>query len=129
MLSPVTLKGLAGSGLGAGPASTAPSVIEYSLPWHGQSIRPSAIWLTMQPMWVQTALKTLNSPAVGWVTTVVWAAKILPPPTGMALVAVSAPAAEPPEAAEGDEAEAGVDAAALVAAAAPSCSNRPNYRQ
>ena len=91
MLSPVTLIVLAGSGLGAGPASTAPSVIEYSLPWHGQSILPSAIWLTVQPMWVQTALKALNSPAVGWVTTTSWVAKILPPPTGMSLVAASAP--------------------------------------
>ena len=98
MLSPVILIVLAGSGLGAGPASTAPSVIEYSLPWHGQSIRPSAIWLTVQPMWVQTALKALNSPAVGWVTTVSWVSKIFPPPTGMSLVAASAPAAVPPAA-------------------------------
>src|ERR1700727_748904 len=101
MLSPVTLICLAGSGLGAGPASTAPSVIEYSLPWHGQSIRPLAIWLTVQPICVQTALKALNWPADGWVTTTTCEGKIFPPPTGMAPVPDSAPAATPP--AEPDE--------------------------
>ena len=39
------------------------------LPWHGQSIVPSATWLHRHPTWVQTALKALYSPLVGWVTT------------------------------------------------------------
>src|SRR5580693_6006987 len=94
MLSPVTLICLAGSGRGAGPDTTSPVAMLYWLPWHGQSIVPLLIWLTMHPMWVQTALNALNSPAVGWVTTTVWGAKILPPATGISLVEPSAPAAD-----------------------------------
>jgi hypothetical protein len=65
----------------------------YWLPWHGQSMVPLLTWLTMQPMCVQTALNALNSPADGWVTTTFGPEKILPLPTGIALVAVSALAA------------------------------------
>jgi hypothetical protein len=42
-------------------------------------------------MCVHTALNPLNSPAVGWVTTTRAEVKILPPPTGISLVVVSAP--------------------------------------
>src|ERR1700759_1453634 len=62
----------------------------YLLPWQGQSIVPSAILSTVQPMWVQIALKPLNCPAVGWVTTTFSAVKIFPPPTGISLVVPSA---------------------------------------
>ena len=45
-----------GSGLGAGPVTTAPVVILNSLPWQGQSMVPLATSLTMQPTCVHTAL-------------------------------------------------------------------------
>src|SRR5580693_5945978 len=90
MLPPETLNCLAGSGRGAGPATTAPVVMLYWLPWHGQSMVWLLIWLTMHPMWVQTALNALNSPAVGWVTTTCGSEKIMPLPTGILLVAASA---------------------------------------
>jgi hypothetical protein len=38
-----------GSGLGAGPPATEPSAMWYLLPWHGQSMVPFAIVLTVQP--------------------------------------------------------------------------------
>ncbi len=47
----------------------------------------------MQPMWVHTAVKHLNSPSVGWVTTTCWSGKIVPPPTGTSAALVSGPAA------------------------------------
>src|SRR6202012_4949076 len=94
----------AGSGFGAGPRTTWASVTLYSLPWQGQSIVPSAILSTVQRMWVQIALKPLNTPLVGWVTTTFSAVKIFPPPTGISLVVPSAvlppepePEAEPPD--------------------------------
>src|SRR6185437_3700925 len=90
MLPPETLICLAGSGLGAGPATTAPVEMLYWLPWHGQSMVPLLTWLTMHPMWVQTALNALNSPAVGWVTTTCGPDRTSPPPTGILLVATSA---------------------------------------
>src|ERR1700733_5515703 len=93
MLPPETLICLAGSGRGAGPATTSPVEMLYWLPWHGQSMGPLLIWFTMQPMWVQTALNALNSSAVGWVTTTCCSGKILPLPTGILLVADSAFAA------------------------------------
>ena len=43
----------------AGPFATEPSAILNLLPWHGQAISPSATVLTVQPWWVQTALKAL----------------------------------------------------------------------
>src|ERR1700761_9863047 len=60
---------------------------------------PSATWSTVQPRWVQIALKPLNCPAVGWVTTTFSEVKIFPPPTGMSLVLARAvpPDDEPPE--------------------------------
>jgi hypothetical protein len=93
MLSPETLIDSAGSGLGAGPATTSPVVMLYWLPWHGQSMVPLLIWLTIHPMCVQTALNALYSPAVGWVTTTFGPGKIIPLPTGIWLVAASAFAA------------------------------------
>src|SRR5579863_3177484 len=96
ILSPLTLICSAGSGMGAGPATTAPVVMLYWLPWQGQSMVPLLTWLTMQPMCVQTALNALNSLAVGWVTTTLGPVKIVPPPTGMSLVAASAFAAAAP---------------------------------
>jgi hypothetical protein len=66
------------------------------LPRQGQSIVPSATWSTVQPWCVQTALKALNWPAVGWVTTTFSAEKTLPPPTGMSLVLAREPADDPP---------------------------------
>jgi hypothetical protein len=96
MLPPETLITFAGSGLGAGPATTAPVVMLNWLPWHGQSIVPLLTWLTVHPMWVQTALNALNSPDVGWVTTTCCPEKTIPLPTGIWLVVVSAlPAAAP----------------------------------
>jgi hypothetical protein len=93
MLPSATLNGSAGSGRGAGPATTAPVAMLYWLPWHGQSMVPLLIVLTMHPMCVHTALNALNVSAVGWVTTTFCAGKILPPPTGIWAVAASAFAA------------------------------------
>src|SRR6516164_9589447 len=117
MLVPLSLMGSAGSGLGAGPATTAPSLMLYWLPWHGQSMVPFEIWLTMHPMCVQTALKALKSPEVGWVTTTFSAVKILPLPTGISLVVARAPVALPVPAAA--DALPGADAGAVEAEAAP----------
>src|SRR5690242_18461050 len=58
---------------------------------------------TTQPWWVQIALNALKSPWVGWVTTTLSAAKILPLPTGTSEVVPIAPdevvlvPPEPPE--------------------------------
>src|SRR4051812_24624552 len=80
---PSTLICSAGSGFGAGPASTEPSAMRYLLPWHGQSMVPFATVPTVQPWWVQIAEKALNSSFFGCVTTIFWSLKILPPPTGI----------------------------------------------
>src|SRR6516164_4251462 len=90
MLLPETLIVSAASGLGAGPLTTEPSLMLNWLPWHGQSIVPSLIWLTMHPMCVQTALNALKSPETGCVTTTFSGVKILPLPTGISLVAARA---------------------------------------
>ena len=57
----------AGSGVGAGPVTTAPLAILNSLPLQGQLIVPFATTLQTQPTWVHTALKHLKSPWLGWV--------------------------------------------------------------
>src|SRR6185437_13354489 len=49
----------AGSGDGAGPATTAPLVILNSLPWHGQPMVPLVTLFTRQPTCVHTALNPL----------------------------------------------------------------------
>src|SRR5215469_10935287 len=90
MLVPVTLMVCDDSGLGAGPETTEPSLTLNLLPWHGQSIVPSATWSTVHCMCVQTALKPLKSPGVGWVTTTLSLLKTMPPPTGIWLVEASA---------------------------------------
>src|ERR1700730_9913027 len=90
MLPPEPLICLAGSCRGAGPATTSPVVMLYWLPWHGQSMVPLLIWVTMPPMWLQTALTALISPALDWVTTSCVPGKIMPLTTGISLVAASA---------------------------------------
>ena len=52
--------------------------------------------LTVHPWWVHTAENALNWPAVGWVTTTFWSAKIVPPPSGMSAVVASGPEPPPP---------------------------------
>ena len=86
---------MTGSGLGAGPAVTWPSVMLNLLPWHGQSMVPSATLLTVQPMCVQIALKALYSPVAGWVTTTLAALNTFPPPSGISL---AEPSTVPPPA-------------------------------
>src|SRR3954469_24132224 len=86
MESPLTLMAIAARGFLAGPFATEPSATLNLLPWHGQLIVPPDTSPTTQPAWVQTAVKHLKLPAVGWVTTIFWASKILPPPTGISLV-------------------------------------------
>src|SRR5215470_3048464 len=118
MRSPETLIASAASGLGAGPPTTEPSLMLNWLPWHGQSIVPSLIWLTMHPMCVQTALNALKSPDTGCVTTTFSGVKILPLPTGISLVA--ARALGPLPAAAGVEATGALGAAAVPPPAPPS---------
>src|SRR6266487_3460909 len=91
--SPLTVTVLAANGAGAGPPWTEPSAIEYLLPWHGQLIVPSLTVETVQPWCVHTAVKALNCPAVGWVTTTFWVSNTLPPPTGLSDVLADTPAA------------------------------------
>src|SRR5665648_135325 len=62
------------------------------LPWHGQSMVPLATLATVQPLWVQIALKALNSPALGWVTTIFSASRTVPPPTWTAATLIATPA-------------------------------------
>ena len=62
--SPWTVTAAGSSGFVAGPFATDPSRLNL-LPWHGQSMVPSATLFTVQPAWVQIAEKPLNSPAVG----------------------------------------------------------------
>src|SRR5690242_16573237 len=95
---PCTLMLTAGSGDVAGPLTTAPVVMLNRLPWHGQLIVPPDTLPTVHPACVHTALNPWNSPDFGWVSTIFWAARILPPPTGMSEVLASAAgAAAPPE--------------------------------
>src|SRR5271166_3241230 len=65
ILPSVTVIVREGSGVGAGPATTAPSAILNSLPWQGQSMVPLATLLQMQPTCVQTALNALKTPLAG----------------------------------------------------------------
>jgi hypothetical protein len=63
----------------------------------------------MQPACVQTAVKALNCPAVGWVTTTFASVNTLPPPTGTSATGPStAPAAGALEGAE-DGADVGAE--------------------
>src|SRR6201999_84912 len=99
------------SGLSAGPWATVPSRLNL-LPWQGQSTVPSAPLSRVHPLWVHFAEKPLNTPAVGWVTTM--SPTITPDPTGTSVVlamAFAAGAAEPPPDADG-AAVAGLDSLA-----------------
>ena len=60
---------------------------------------PFATLATVRPLWVQTALKALDSPALGWVTTIFAVAKTVPPPTGMS-AALTTSLPDPAEPAE-----------------------------
>jgi hypothetical protein len=89
----------ADSGEGAGPPATDPSAMWNLLPWHGQLMVPPETLLTVQPACVQTAVNALNVPVLGWVTTTLWSANTLPPPSGMSDVAArTVPPPEPPAA-------------------------------
>jgi hypothetical protein len=97
ILPSATVIGAAGSAVGAGPATTAPSVILNLEPWQGQSMVPSATWLHRHPTCVQIALKALKTPLAGWVTTTLASVKTMPPPSGMSAVRPSTVPPEPPE--------------------------------
>ena len=112
----------------AGPWRTEPSSIENWLPWQAHGITPSVPGLTVQPWWVQTEVKALKSPSLGWVTTHFCSEKTAQPPTGMSLVAASAPAAGPsvprgPAAVVGRR--AGRDSTGSVASRGRRCRTRP----
>ena len=89
--SPSTVIGTSVRGLVAGGLTAVPSSTEKALPWHSQRMPPACTELTMQPWWVQTAVKHLNSPSTGWVTTTCLSGKITPPPTGTSAALVSGP--------------------------------------
>src|SRR5687768_3778039 len=95
MLSPSTVISFASSGLVAGPFFGEPSSIENLLPWQVQLIVPPSTPATGQPWCEQVALNALKLPALGWVTTTPWAAKTLPPPSGISLVLASSSPALP----------------------------------
>src|SRR4051794_27602990 len=66
--APLTVTATGARGEAAGPCATEPSATLNLLPWQEQSMVPSVTLATMQPAWVQTAEKPLNSPFTGWVT-------------------------------------------------------------
>src|SRR5580692_8525055 len=119
ILPSATVIGAAGSAVGAGPATTAPSVILNLEPWQGQSMVPSATWLHRQPTCVQTALKALKTPLVGCVTTTLASVKTMPPPTGMSVVRPSRVPPEPADPAAGADAVAGAAGSVAAASAGP----------
>src|SRR4029453_18041913 len=94
---PLTLTLVSGRPLGAGPPWTEPSWMENWLPWHGHLITPPSTLLTSQPWCVQTLLKALNVPWIGWVMEQF--PLITPAPSGPSSPAPSTvpPAASPPE--------------------------------
>ena len=55
---------------GAGPATRSPVEMSNWLPWHGQSMRPSATFVTGHPWWGHVVSNALKVPALGCVTTV-----------------------------------------------------------
>ena len=67
---PLTLMAIGSSALDAGPLATDPSAMWKLLPWQGQTMSPLATLPTVHPMWVQTAVKALNVPALGCVSTI-----------------------------------------------------------
>lgn len=72
--------------------TTDPSLIEYWLPWQGQTISAPWDWVTGHPWWVQTEVKARKLPAVGWVMITAAAEKYLPVPTGISDSATENPA-------------------------------------
>src|SRR5580658_1512252 len=109
----------AASGRVAGPFTTDPLTALYLLPWHGQSMVPADTALTIQPRWVQMAVNAWKEPACGWVITIFWAVRILPPPTGMSVVLARtagppAPDDEAPAAGEDAVGWAGAPASPLL---------------
>src|SRR3954454_13501562 len=88
MSLPLTATFLTSRPFGAGPSVTEPSATENLLPWQGQLMVPPATWLTVQPACGQITPNALNSPFLGWVTTV--SPTITPPPTGTLATWVSA---------------------------------------
>src|SRR5215468_5137385 len=82
MFLPWTLMPMGASGDEAGPLTTEPLVMLNLLPWHGQLIVAPVTLPTVHPAWVHTALNAWNAPDFGWVITIFWPARILPPPTG-----------------------------------------------
>src|SRR5436190_1462097 len=81
MSLPLTATFLTSRPFGAGPSVTEPSATENLLPWQGQLMVPPATSLTVQPACGQITPNALNSPFLGWVTTV--SPTITPPPTGI----------------------------------------------
>src|SRR5215213_4876964 len=77
--SPSTTAGFASRGLVAGPLATDPFRLNL-LPWHGQVIAPSTIWLTLHPACGHTDDSAPNAPRLGCVTTV--SPITTPEPTG-----------------------------------------------
>ena len=90
MESPEVTNSTAGSGSWAGPLTGSPLVMSKWLLWQGQTITPSATEPTGQPWWVQMALKALNSPSFGWVTTY-FSSTTRPPPTATSEIATVVP--------------------------------------
>jgi hypothetical protein len=95
-VEPETEQGFAASGELAGPWITEPSFALNCEPWHGHWMTFFCTLITVQPEWVQTAVKALYSPELGWVTTTRLSESMYPPSTGTLEVAT---VFEPPPAA------------------------------
>src|SRR5579859_6753833 len=121
MVEPETLTDTAASGELAGPETTEPSLALNCEPWHGHWMTLFEMVDAVQPWWVQTAVKALYSPALGWVTTTLADWSMKPPSTGTFEVATDVPL--PPAAAvellEPPAAAVVPPAAAAVCAADP----------
>src|ERR1700728_5310138 len=72
---------------------------------------PSDTSSTMQPSWVQIAVNAWKVPACGCVITILWAVRILPPPTGMSVVLARTAGPPPPPPDDDVAPAAGEDAA------------------
>jgi hypothetical protein len=97
---------------------TEPSLALNTEPWQGQVIWLSETEPTVQPEWVQTAVKALKVPALGWVITMPPSAlTILPPSTGTSEVEARTLPPEPepePALADAEGEEVSPPAAALL---------------
>ncbi len=116
---------LAGSGLLAWLDGVGvPVVMSNWLWWQGQSMKPFSTLVRVQPWCVHVALKALNWPADGCVTTNSAEGLMTPPPTGTSAVLTgvplgAAPPDDPDEVVEPDPVDAldGVELVALAGAA------------